>query len=109
MTDRREKTTERPVAKMSFEEALAELEQVVSQLEGGQVPLERSIELYNRGSDLKKHCEKKLGDAELQVQKIVAGAGGATGVTGFEEAPPAAAPRSRQAAPPAKDEDDIPF
>ena len=62
-----------PIAKMTFEEALAALEQVVGQLEGGQVPLEQSIALYERGDALKKHCDAKLGEAELKVEKIVAG------------------------------------
>ena len=73
MTD---KTTDGPIAEMTFEQALAALEQVVSQLEGGQVPLEQSIALYERGDALKKHCEAKLGEAELKVEKIVAGGDG---------------------------------
>ena len=60
------------VERMSFEEALAELERVVGELEGGQVPLEQSIALYERGERLRKHCEKTLADAELKVQRIVA-------------------------------------
>ena len=64
--------TEKPIDGMSFEEALAALEQVVGQLEGGQVPLEQSIALYERGDALKKHCNAKLGEAELKVEKIVA-------------------------------------
>ena len=75
---------EKPIEKMSFEEALAALEQVVGQLEGGQVPLEQSIALYERGDALKKHCEAKLGEAELKVEKIVAGSdGNATGATPY--------------------------
>ncbi len=70
MTD---KMNDGPIAKMTFEEALAALEQVVGQLEGGQVPLEQSIALYERGDALKKHCDAKLGEAELKVEKIVAG------------------------------------
>jgi len=69
--------TDKPIAELTFEEALAALEQVVSQLEGGQVPLEQSIALYERGDALKKHCEAKLGEAELKVEKIVAGGDGA--------------------------------
>ena len=70
---------------MSFEEALAELEGVVGRLETGEVPLEQSIALYERGDALKKHCEKKLRDAELKVEKIVAGSDGqATGTAPFE-------------------------
>ncbi len=68
--------TEKPIAEMTFEQALAALEQVVSQLEGGQVPLEQSIALYERGDALKKHCEAKLGEAELKVEKIVAAGDG---------------------------------
>ncbi len=76
--------TEKPIAELTFEEALAALEQVVSQLEGGQVPLEQSIALYERGDALKKHCDAKLGEAELKVEKIVAGDDGAAkGTTSF--------------------------
>jgi len=79
-----ETTKDRPIGKLSFEEALAALEQVVSQLEGGQVPLEQSIALYERGDALKKHCEAKLSEAELKVEKIVAGGdGGAAGTAPF--------------------------
>ncbi len=81
MTD---KPIDGPISKMTFEEALAALEQVVGQLEGGQVPLEQSIALYECGDALKKHCEAKLGEAELKVEKIVAGDdGNATGTTSF--------------------------
>ena len=73
--------TETPVAGMSFEQALAELETVVERLEGGEVPLEESIALYERGEALRKHCEKRLADAELKVQRIVAGADGEAAAT----------------------------
>jgi exodeoxyribonuclease VII small subunit len=63
---------------MSFELALAELEKIVSELESGQAPLERSIEVYERGAALKAHCEKKLEAARLRVEKIVVGASGPT-------------------------------
>ena len=66
---------------MSFEQALAELETVVERLEGGEVPLEESIALYERGEALRKHCEKRLADAELKVQRIVAGADGEAAAT----------------------------
>jgi exodeoxyribonuclease VII small subunit len=59
------------VATLSFEAALAELEEIVRQLESGDVELERSIEIYERGAALKAHCEKKLQDAQLRVEKIV--------------------------------------
>ena len=48
------------IAALSFEQALAELEKIVAELESGQAPLERSIEVYERGAALKAHCEKKL-------------------------------------------------
>ena len=70
------------VAKMSFEEAMGELETLVGQLESGNVPLEESIKLYERGDALKKHCEKKLAEAEEKVAQITKGADGtATGAT----------------------------
>ena len=68
------------IAGLSFEQALAELERIISQLESGQAPLEQSIELYDRGSRLKAHCEARLEAARLKVEKIVSGASGVTGV-----------------------------
>jgi exodeoxyribonuclease VII small subunit len=65
------------IAALSFEQALAELEGIVSRLESGQAPLEQSIEMYERGALLKAHCEKKLEVARLRVEKIVVGSGGA--------------------------------
>jgi exodeoxyribonuclease VII small subunit len=64
------------IAQLSFEDALKELEQIVSDLESGQAPLEASIEKYERGAKLKAHCEAKLEAARLRVEKIVVGAGG---------------------------------
>lgn len=63
--------TDQKLEEMSFEDALAALEEVVRKLEGGQVPLEQSIDLYERGEALRKHCEARLGAAELRVEKIV--------------------------------------
>ena len=68
MTD---KPAEKPVSGMSFEEAMAALEQVVGQLERGDVALDASIALYERGAALKAHCEARLKDAQLRVEKIV--------------------------------------
>ncbi len=66
------------IAAMNFEVALAELEGIVQDLEGGQVDLDASIALYSRGALLKRHCETKLNAASEQVEKIVAdGAGNA--------------------------------
>lgn len=64
------------VDKMSFEEALAELETIVRQLEAGEVELEKSIAIYERGAALKSHCEKRLKSAELKVEQIVQGSNG---------------------------------
>ena len=58
------------VGKMSFEDAIRELEQVVGRLERGDVALEDSIDLYKRGADLRAHCETKLKEAEEKVAKI---------------------------------------
>ena len=62
------------IAAMSFEEALAELEQIVRRLEGGQVKLDEAILSYERGALLKRHCEKKLNEAQQRVDRIVIGA-----------------------------------
>lgn len=59
------------VGKLSFEAALAELESIVSKLERGDVELEESIAIYERGARLKAHCEAKLKAAELKVEQIV--------------------------------------
>ncbi|MEL6413573.1 MAG: exodeoxyribonuclease VII small subunit [Pseudomonadota bacterium] len=66
----------KPVTEMSFEEALAELETIVRQLEQGDVELEKSIAIYERGAELKKHCETRLKSAELKVEQIVQGSDG---------------------------------
>lgn len=62
--------TDKTVAEMSFEEAMAELEQVVGALERGDVPLEKSIKLYERGATLRAHCEDRLKAAEEKVEQI---------------------------------------
>ena len=64
------------VTKMSFEDALAELEQIVRGLEGGQQKLEDAITAYERGAALRKHCEAKLAEAEARVAAIVRSADG---------------------------------
>jgi len=76
--------TDKPIAEMSFEEAMAALEAVVSALEKGEVPLEKSIELYDRGAALKAHCAGKLAQAEEKVELIRAAEGRAMGVTPVE-------------------------
>jgi exodeoxyribonuclease VII small subunit len=68
------------ITAMSFEEALAELEQIVRRLEGGQVKLDEAIQSYERGAQLKRHCETKLNEAQQRVDRIVIGPGGILGV-----------------------------
>ena len=62
--------TDMAIEEMSFEEAMAELERVVGQLERGDVPLEQSITLYERGAALKERCAKTLREAEEKVAKL---------------------------------------
>lgn len=58
------------IAQMSFEEALSALEEIVKNLESGQVSLEDSIDIYTRGTALRQHCDNKLKDASAQIEKI---------------------------------------
>lgn len=64
------------VSKLSFEKALAELEQIVQKLERGDVPLEESVTIYERGEVLKRRCEELLRQAEARVEKITLDAAG---------------------------------
>ena len=64
------------VKKMPFERAIDELESIVKDLEGGKVPLEQSVALYERGEALKKRCEELLRQAEARVEKITLDASG---------------------------------
>lgn len=68
--------TEIDVETLSFEEAMARLEQVVGQLERGDVPLEKAIELYQLGDKLKKRCEARLKAAEEKVAALMVDAEG---------------------------------
>ena len=63
-------------AALSFEEALAELEKIVAQLERGDVPLADSIRIYKRGAALRARCESQLKDAQLEIDQIVMGPDG---------------------------------
>ena len=68
------------ISTLSFEQALAQLEEIVAKLESGQTELERSIALYERGATLKAHCEARLREAQLRVERITVGRDGqATG------------------------------
>ena len=59
-----------PISEMTFEQAMSELERIVTELEKGDVPLEDSISLYEKGAELKKRCETKLKEAEQKVAAI---------------------------------------
>ena len=75
-----------PIGSMNFEDALRALEDVVRQLESGDVPLDASISLYERGEALRKHCQARLDAAQARIEKIVAGPdGSATGTRPFDE------------------------
>ena len=74
------------IATMPFEAALAELEQIVDQLEKGAVALDKSIELYERGEALKKRCDQLLKNAEMRIEKITLAAdGGVKGVIPLDD------------------------
>jgi exodeoxyribonuclease VII small subunit len=73
------------LSQMSFEQALRALEDVVRRLETGEVPLEESIDLYERGEQLRKHCQARLDAAQARIEKIVAGPDGkAVGTEPFD-------------------------
>ena len=76
--------TDKLIDAMTFEEAMLALEQVVGSLEKGEVPLEQSITLYERGAALRAHCAGKLRDAEEKVELIRAQEGRAVGTTPVE-------------------------
>ena len=64
------------ISALSFEDALRALEQIVTQLERGDVPLDESISLYERGEQLRAACQKRLDAAQARIEKIVTGADG---------------------------------
>lgn len=69
-------TSKSTIDDLSFEQAMAELESIVRGLESGDIELEASIEAYERGAALKKHCEKKLAGAKARIEKITVGSNG---------------------------------
>ena len=73
------------IAGLSFEDALRALEEIVRKLEGGEVPLDSSIALYERGEALRRHCQTRLDAAQMRIEAIIAGTdGAATGTKPFD-------------------------
>ena len=76
---------EESTSELSFEAALARLEEIVRLLERGEAPLDHSIELYQEGDRLKRHCEARLKAAQARIEQIALGADGRpAGVTPFD-------------------------
>jgi exodeoxyribonuclease VII small subunit len=74
------------ISALSFEDALKALEDIVRKLESGDVPLDESITLYERGEALRKHCQARLDSAQARIEKIVAGPDGQpVGTAPFDE------------------------
>lgn len=71
------------IARLSFEEALGELEKLVKQLEDGKAKLDDAIGAYERGALLKRHCETKLREAQAKIEQIAIGANGEVSVKPF--------------------------
>lgn len=68
--------TDPEISALSFEEALKALEDIVKKLESGEVPLDATMDLYERGEKLRGHCQARLDAAQARIEKIVAGADG---------------------------------
>ena len=76
------------IAAMSFEDALRGLEEVVRGLESGEVPLDATISLYERGEQLRAHCQARLDAAQARIEQVVANAAGqASGTQPFDSEP----------------------
>ncbi len=74
-------TAGQDIAGLSFEQALGQLEQIVQQLERGDVPLDQSIGLYERGEALRAACQTRLDAAQARIERIVTAADGRAGAT----------------------------
>ena len=71
--------------KITFEQAMAELDEIVRKLEAGQIPLEEAVKTYERGMELKKICEEKLNTAEMKIEKLTLKDGQPTGTEALDE------------------------
>lgn len=86
MTDTPETDAAPAIASLSFEAAMSELEVIVRRLEGGDVSLEESVALYERGHTLRQHCEARLAAAQARIEQVSLGADGKpNGTTSFGE------------------------
>ncbi len=72
------------IAGMNFEDALSALEEIVKNLESGQVSLEESIDIYTRGTQLRAHCDNKLKDASARIEKITKAQDGTLATTDLD-------------------------
>lgn len=77
------------ISALSFEDALKALEEIVRKLEGGDVPLDDSISLYERGEALRLHCQARLDAAQVRIERIVKGPDGAPASTASFDEPDA--------------------
>ena len=71
--------------KITFEEAMVQLEDIVHKLENGQIPLEEAVKTYEKGMELKKICEEKLKNAEMKIQKLTLDKGQPVGLEALDE------------------------
>ena len=71
--------------KITFEQAMAELDEIVRKLENGQIPLEEAIKTYEHGMELKKICEEKLKSAEMKIEKLTLKDGKPVGTEELDE------------------------
>jgi exodeoxyribonuclease VII small subunit len=74
-------TKSKSIEKISFEDALAELEEIVRKIDTGQENLANAVDSFERGVLLKKHCEKMLKDAKMKIEKITSSSGGVVKTT----------------------------
>ena len=71
--------------KITFEQAMAELDEIVRKLENGQIPLEEAVKTYEKGMELKKICEEKLKTAEMKIEKLTLQDGKPVGTETLDE------------------------
>lgn len=64
-------TSRKDISKLTFEEATSELEEIINKLDSGEVGLEKAIELYERGNELRAYCESKIQSVKMKIEKIV--------------------------------------